>query len=222
MTDSASHSMQDSADPTAPDPDFIKWLKENCVPIVGMVFGGLGLCLVAHYSSITVDWTRTKDFTEAFASVTQSLALIAGVWAYFKFVKGRTFRERLTPTVNGKFISIDGSVFLVVTIMFHNVGLSRIAFDQKVSSLTVFACLPSDDEEIVSVKNKWLAVFQVFGDKDRFIEPNEIVERQSLIALPEVSNIGYQLEVEVVTDSGYAWRATTIVDTSAFEDNEVG
>ena len=88
MTDASSHSAQRSVDPIEPDPNFIKWLKENCVPIAGIVFGGLVLCLVAHYSSTTVDWARTKDFAEAFASVSQSLALMAGgVWAYFKLPK---------------------------------------------------------------------------------------------------------------------------------------
>jgi len=51
-------------------------------------------------------------------------------------------------------------------------------------------------------------------------EPNEIVERQTLIALPRVSSIGYQFEVKIAADSGYVWRATTIFDRSAFEDNE--
>ena len=112
MTDSTSHSMQHSADPSEPDPDFIKWLKENCVPIVGSVFGALVLCMAARYSPVTVDWTKTKDFTEVFAKVTQSLALI--------------------------------------------------------------------------------------------------------------STIGYQLEIEVLSDSGYRWRATAIVDKSAFAHNEMG
>jgi hypothetical protein len=76
MTDVSSHSTQHSVDP--PEPDFIKWLKENCVPIAGMICGALVLCLVGHYSSTSVDWTRTKDFAEGFANVTQSLALIAG------------------------------------------------------------------------------------------------------------------------------------------------
>jgi len=70
--------MHHSADPGEPDPNFVKWLKDNCVPIAGIVFGALVLCLAAHYSSTTVDWTRTKEFTDAFANVTQSLALLAG------------------------------------------------------------------------------------------------------------------------------------------------
>jgi len=188
-----------------------------------MIFGALGLCLVAHYSSTTVDWTRTKDFSDAFANITQSLALIAGgVWAYFKFVKGRTFQARLTPTVSGKFVSIDGSAFLIVTTLLENVGLSRIVFDQEASSVVVFEYVPAEAEEILSVQNKWLTVLEVFRDKDRYIEPNEIVERQTLIALPRISNIGYQLELRVFSDSGYTWRTTTVVRGSAFEHNEVG
>ena len=116
MTNSTSHSVQHSVDPPEPDPDFIKWFRENCVPIGGMAVGALLFCLLAHYGSITIDWTRTKDFTDAFANVTQSLALIAGgVWAYFKFAKGRTFQDRLIPTVNAKIVMIDGTVFLNVT-----------------------------------------------------------------------------------------------------------
>jgi hypothetical protein len=221
MTDSTSHSMQDSVDPSEPDPDFIKWLKENCVPIVGMIFGALSLCLVAHYSSITVDWTRTREFTEALTNIIQSLALVAGgVWAYFKFAKGRTFQDRLIPTVNGKFVLVDESLFLVVSTQIKNVGLANIAFNPKASTVTVFEFIQSETEEILRVVNTRLTSFSVFGDNDKNIEPNEIAERKCLIALPRVSLIGYQLEFEVFSDSGCSWRTTTIVDTSLLRDNE--
>src|SRR6185369_12679562 len=213
MTDSTSHSMQHSAVPPEPEPDFINWLKGNCVPTVGTAFGALVVCLVVHYSSTTVDWTRTKDLTEALANITQSLALVAaGVWAYFKFAKGRTFRDRLTLTVSGRSVSIDGSVYLVVTMQLKNVGLSRIAFDQKVSSLVVSEYVPSEAAETMSVTSNSLDRFEVFTDRDRYIEPNEFVERQTLIALLRVSLIGYQLEFQVLSDTARGWRTTTIVE----------
>lgn len=222
MTDASSHSTQDSIS-TEPDPNFIKWLRENCVPIVGMGLGALVLCLVAHYGSATIDWARTKDFAQAFASVTQSLALIAGgVWAYFKFAKGRTFEDRMTATVNGRFVSIDAAVFLIVAIRLKNVGLSRIAFDQEVSSLEISEFVPLETEELLSVQYNLLASFTVFGEDEKYIEPNEIVERQTLIMLPHVSNIGYQLELQVSSNSGCLWRATTVVGESAFGHNETG
>jgi hypothetical protein len=193
------------------------------VPIVGIGFGALLFCLVVHYGSLTVDWTRTRDFADAFANLTQSVALIAGgVWAYFKFAKGRTFRDRLTPTVSGRFVSIDKSVFLVVTTQIKNVGLSKIAFNPKASTLKILEYISAEFDEILSVQNEPLTSFSVFGDNERYIEPNEIVERQCLIALPRVSNIGYQLEFEILSDYGYTWRATAIVEKSGFEDNDVG
>ena len=73
----------------------------------------------------------------------------------------------------------------------------------------------------MSVRTNRLTSFRIFGDKDEYIEPNEMVERQCLLALPRTPNIGYQFEFEVVSHSGYTWRATTIVDKSVFEDNEV-
>src|SRR5678815_2323795 len=101
------------------------------------------MCIRDSYGSTTVNWARTKDFAQAFASVTQSLALIAGgVWAYFKFAKGRTFEERLNTAVSGKLVPIDGAVFLIVAIRLQNVGLSRIAFDQEVSSIEVSEFVP--------------------------------------------------------------------------------
>lgn len=121
-----------------PKPDFIKWFQKNSVPLAGLILVALIICLIAHYSSITVDWTKTKDFTDAFRNVTQGLAFIAGgFWAYFKFVKGRTFQESLSPVVIGRFASIDGGVFLVVTTQIKNVGLSQITFNEKGSVLIV-------------------------------------------------------------------------------------
>jgi len=222
MTNSTSHSVQHSVDPPEPDPDFIKWLRENCVPIGGMAVGALMFCLLAHYGSITIDWTRTKDFTDAFANVTQSLALIAGgVWAYFKFAKGRTFRDRLIPTVNAKIVMIDGTVFLNVTTQIKNVGLAQISFNSKASTVNVFEYILSETGEITSVVTNRLTSLRVFGDEDKYIEPNELVERQDLIALPRVSTVGYQLEFEVFSESGCSWRTTTIARKSAFEHNEI-
>ena len=222
MTDSTSRSAQHSVDPPEPDPDPIKWFKENSVPIGGMAVGLMLFCLVAHYSSMTINWATTKDFTDAFANLTQSCALIAGgVWAYFKFAKGRTFRDRLIPTVSGRFVTIKGSFFLIVTTQIKNVGLSRIAFNEELSSLVVYEYVPSSGNEILGVMNKPLTSFKVFSDNDRYLEPNETVKHQTLIALPRFSNIGYQLELETFADSGSVWRATTIVDSSAFEDNEI-
>ena len=65
-----------------PEPDLINWLKENSVPIIGVASIGLLVCAFGRYSSISVDWTKAKDFTDAFRNVTQGLEFFAGgIWA---------------------------------------------------------------------------------------------------------------------------------------------
>jgi hypothetical protein len=76
--------------------------------------------------------------------------------------------------------------------------------------------------QIMSVTSSSLDRFEVFTDKDRYIEPDELVERQTLIALPHVSPIGYQLELNVLSDTARGWRTTTIVEQSAYSHNDVG
>lgn len=206
-----------------PDPEAVKWFRDHSVPIAGVILILLLLCLVGHYSSITIDWTRTKDFTDAFRNVTQGLAFIGGgIWAYFKFVKGRTFQESLTPIVTGKFASMDGAVFLVVSTQIKNVGLSKIEFNRTASALIVFEYIPAVYGEIHTVADKRLTSFDVFGEKDRYIEPNEIIEGQRLISIPGPLRLAYRLELEILSLSGFTWRATTIVDKSTLTDNTVG
>jgi hypothetical protein len=70
----------------------------------------------------------------------------------------------LNPTVSGKLVSIRGSVFLIATIRLQNVGLSRIAFDQEVSSLKVFEYVPSQAEDVIRVKYDLVTLFRIFGN----------------------------------------------------------
>lgn len=205
-----------------PKPDFINWFEKNSIPLAGFILGALILCLIGHYSSITVDWTKTKDFTDAFRNVTQGLAFIAGgFWAYFKFVKGRTFQESLSPVVTGRFASIDGGVFLVVTTQIKNVGLSQITFNQKGSVLIVFEYAPGGGSQIITVADRRLTSFAALDENDRYIEPGETIEMQRLISIPGSLKVAYRLELEIVSTNGYIWHATTIVDKSTVGDNKV-
>lgn len=124
---------QDYEDPNShePMPSGIRWFREHSIPIAGLIALLLFICLVRNYSALTINWTKTKDLTDAFRNVTQGLAFIAGgVWAYFKFRKGRTFQESLVPDVAGRFVFIDGTAYLAATTEVKNVGLSKIELSQ--------------------------------------------------------------------------------------------
>ena len=133
-----------------PIPDWIKWFREHSIPIAGVIAVLLVVCLLQRTSRI--DWTKAKDFTDVVRNVTQALAFIAGgIWAYFKFVKARTFQESLIPVVSGKFVNIDGRMYLVATIQVKNVGLSKVELSVKGSALIVFEYPPTTLEEIHTV-----------------------------------------------------------------------
>jgi len=211
---------KDSSLESGPTPKPLQWIRENSLPLIAVLILLLIVCLVAHYSSIKIDWATTKDFTGAIQDIVQILAFIAGgYWAYFKFIKGRTFQESLTPAVSGRFVPLDGVIYLVVSVQIKNVGSSKIDFNRDASALILFEYIPTSGQEIHTVADKRLTSFDVFKPNDRYIEPNEIVEIQRFIAIPGQLKAAYRLEVEILSKSGFTWSATTIVDKASLRDN---
>lgn len=200
-------------DTPEPQPEFLRWFKENSIPIGGLVLIGLVLCVAGHYSTRSVDWNRTKDFTDVFRNVTQGLAFIAGgLWAYYKFVKGRNFQDSLSPAITGRFVSIDGATYLVIAIQLKNAGSTSVEFDCEGSAIIIYEYKATSSADVHSVAAKHLTTFQLFDSKERSMEPNEILELKRFIGIPEAVKLGYRLEVEILSKSGLMWFATAIVD----------
>jgi hypothetical protein len=202
-----------------PPPRPLQWIKNNSLPITGLFSLTLLICLVAHYSSAKIDWVATHAFIGSMRDVVQVLAFCAGGWwAYFKFTRGRTFQERLTPGVTGRFVSLDGVIYLVATIQIKNVGSSKIDFNHEVSALVLYEYIASSDAEIHAVADKRLTSFTVFKKGARYIEPNENIEVQQFIAIPGPLKFAYRLEIEVFSNSGFTSTATSVVDKSSLRD----
>jgi hypothetical protein len=201
-------------------PSTLQWLREFSLPIIGLLLFLLSLCLVAHYSSIKIDWTVTRDFTGSIQSSVQALAfLIGGVWAYYKFVKGRSFQDSLSPIISGRFVSIDASVYLVISVQIKNPGSTKVDFNREGSAIIVYEYAVTSEPEIHTVADKRLTAFDVFKPNERYIEPNEIIELKRFVAIPGPIKLGYRLEVEILSKSGFTWTATTIVDKASMGDN---
>jgi len=205
---------------TNPIPRPVQWLRENSLLIIGVLILLVVCCLVAHYSTRKIDWTTTNNFTASLQNIVQVLAFIAGGWwAYFKFIKGRVFQESLVPALRGRFVSLDGVIHLVVSIQVKNVGSSKIDFDHTGSALILFEYTSTDEKEIHTVVDKRLTSFDVLNPKDRYIEPNEIIEMQRFISIPGPLKLAYRLDVEIISTSGFSWTASAIVDKSTLTDN---
>jgi hypothetical protein len=218
MSEKEPHASSDSLD--QPVPRSVEWIREHCLPILGLLTFALFVCLLAHYSSIEIDWATTNNFTGSVQNVVQIFALIVGGWwAYFKFIKGRTFQESLIPIVSGCFIAVDSAVRLVVTIQVRNIGSSKIDLNHTGSALFLFEYISTDQLEIHTVAANELASFDVLSLKNRCIEPNGIIEVHRFIAVPRPSKSAYRLEVEILSESGSIWTASTIVESSALRDN---
>ena len=206
--------------PDEPVPGPLQWFRDNSLPLSGLLLLVLVCCLVAH-SPFKIDWATTHQFTGSIQNVVQVLALCAGgCWAYFKFVKARTFQQSLTPAVTGRFVRLDGVVYLIATVQIKNVGSSRIDFDREISTLILYEYTASSDAGVYAVKDKRLASFDVFeAKKQRYVEPNEAIEVQQFMAIPGPLKVAYRLEADIFSTSGFIWRAMSIVDRASLRDN---
>jgi len=191
------------------------------LPLTGLLLLVLVFCLVAHYSPIKVDWATTHQFTGSIQNVVQVLAICAGgCWAYFKYVKSRTFKQSLTPAVTGRFVMLDGVVYLIATVQIKNVGSSRIDFDREGSTLILYEYTSRAEAEVYAVQTTRLTSFDVFdAKKERYVEPKEDIEVQQLISIPGPLKLAYCLEADILSTSGFMWKAVSIVDKTCLRDN---
>jgi hypothetical protein len=145
--------------------------------------------------------------------------IVGGIWTYFNFFKGRTYRMRLEPEISGKINTLNGQHHLAATMHLKNVGLSKVEIEQKGSALQVlFYEVPLGATEVLSAAWHDLTAFPVF-ESHEWIEPGEMIEEQRLIVIPGDERTAFQLQLRIVS-KGITWRAMDTVMPS--EDNDVG
>ena len=204
-------------------PSGLQWLRDFSLPIIGLLIVLLTMCLIAHYSSITINWSVTKDFTGSIQSVVQTFAfVVGGIWAYYKFVKGRSFQDSLSPAISGRFASIDGAAYLVISIQIRNAGSTKVDFNHKGSAIIIYEYTITSEAEIHDVAYRRLTTFDLFRPNEKYMEPNEVIELRKFIAIPVPVKLGYRIEVEILSGSGFTWTATAIVDKTLMSNNKAG
>ncbi|HEX7335217.1 MAG TPA: hypothetical protein VF290_27195 [Pyrinomonadaceae bacterium] len=197
-----------------PEPEWVDWLKEHCVPICGILLMLLALSLVSHFRAGT-GWSKARDITDTLAKVVQTLAIIvAGGWGYFKFIKGRTYQERLIPTVSGKLLTIDSQTYLIANIRVENVGHSVVQFAPDASTLRILGHMNSTSSKVMTLEDIKLAQFVALNNMS--IEPNEIIQRTMFMSIPMEVRFGLRLELEIISNhrKQYGWLASFVVEKS--------
>jgi hypothetical protein len=110
---------------------------------------GWGLLATVHPHAVSTG--AFKDVTAGISSIVTALAVIVGgSWAYFKFVRGRTYEPRLAVELVGEWRKIGGNDVLHVRIRVSNVGSSYLALNQYGTGLRVsFPAEDQDRDEVV-------------------------------------------------------------------------
>lgn len=145
--------------------------------------------------------------------------IIGGLWAYYKFFKGRTFRPRLELSVTGKTWHINRVTHIFASVQIQNVGLSKLELSKEGTGLRVLSQDSTRPDKAAGVVTwKWQMTLPVF-ERHRWIEPGETISDQNLIALRGEHDSAMKLELRIVSN-GIEWNSLSIIEPVVEGDRE--
>jgi hypothetical protein len=135
----------------------------------------------AEGGHVMQDWKTILDMTAKIAQI--AAIVVGGVWAYFNFVRRRTFNRR--GELNLRLCLVEGTRRLIrVTIVFENTGLAVIRLHPVVKFCRVFALT---DKGIATGANvDWgqeLILSPAFSEH-HWVEGQETISDELLIPVP--------------------------------------
>ena len=156
-------------------------------------------------------------FVEVLKNVCEIAAIAAGgIWTYFNFFKGRTYKSTLECEVDGLIETHSGRSLLKVVVKAKNVGLSKVLIEKKGMVLQPHPAVAPKSSPSWPCHATWsgdLAVFDVFNDH-AWIEPSEPIEDQVLVELPDDKTPAYKLMLRV--QSGTIWWTVATENAEMF------
>ncbi len=180
-------------------------------------------------TALVPTWLQvTRDAGQAFqAWITPFILLAGGIWAFYRFRRGRTFRQRLEVTVAGRVDSATGLrtserlLYLAVTVKIRNIGDGAVTIDAGADLLTIEAL------QVPEGGPPWDAGWNSLLDLglDRFhggltLEPDEPVEEQRLLGLPDSGYGALRIAAQVGSrKAGKRWDHATVVIIDRRVDN---
>src|SRR5438128_683810 len=106
--------------------------------------------------------------------VTSSAVVIGGIWAYFKFVRGRTFARRAELDISPALEQNADSLYLSVTITLKNTGLSKLPLNRDMKVIRLFGIVDEADRNLSPLKWKRILTFPILDQHD-WLEAQETV-----------------------------------------------
>jgi len=133
--------------------------------------------------------------------VTSAAIVIGGLWAYFKFWRGRQLPPKLVIDMFGEWIS-EG---LWVRVQVSNIGSQQVEFSQPANVVqrgTGLRISTLDEHSANSLTPEWTIVGPVFEihERDEWVYPGETIHDEVLI--PGIEPQAVLVEVRLVLDVG--------------------
>jgi hypothetical protein len=141
-----------------------------------------------------------RSTVDIFGTTVTALAIIVGgIWAYFRFVKGRPYKPRLEVDLYGQWHDVEGKRLLRAVISVRNIGHSKVTLLQSGTGLRVSALAPEQPPPPAAAMWKSVKVFEVLREH-QWIEPQEMVS-DDLLLDPGKSELG-----PVLFEARLVWR----------------
>jgi hypothetical protein len=137
-----------------------------------------------------------KTVAEIAEKTLTALGIFVGaVWAYYKYVRGRTFRNRLEMSISGTYT--EGVPNLVLTIELKNIGASDIHLRQQGTAAVIEMLNNGEPTETAGPQEGPIAV-KILEDHE-WIESSETISEQHFVRLPSPIPQALRLRLRVVS-----------------------
>jgi hypothetical protein len=132
-------------------------------------------------------------------TVTAAAVVVGGLWAYFKFVKGRTYRPRLEVGMSGRWRNVDGRRLIHARVAVRNIGASVVTLIQEGTGLRISVLAVDQDPPPAAMAWTSMRVFEIFGEHE-WIEPGETVSDDVLL------DLGVSESLPLLFESRLVWQ----------------
>jgi hypothetical protein len=126
-------------------------------------------------------WVKLAEIANDVA--TTLAILVGGAWAYFKFLRGRTFASRAELEVAGSLFAYDRDQIIHAKVTLTNMGLSKLSLMPSGKVIYLYGIPASQWSPEGNVEWQKLVVSKVL-EGHRWIEAQETVSDDALIPVP--------------------------------------
>lgn len=113
------------------------------------------------------------------AAVTAIAVIVGAIWAYYKFVAGRTFKQKLEIKTEQEWLKRDDDHFAHVRVTLSNIGASKVSIVTQGTALLLYS-MKATVAGMTDPEWDEIRVQRVFG-KASWLEPGEQVVEEVIV-----------------------------------------